>query len=104
MANIGDESQVKSQVKKQKFRRDNELADLRAILSTGPGQRVIWRFLEQAGVFNSIWTASAQIHYNAGKQDFGHFILAEIIEADESALFRMMSEGMKKKSQEESND
>ena len=90
--NLADKEQVKSAERKEKDRRRQEVEDLKEILSTKSGRRFIWRLLEHCKVFESIWHPSALIHYNAGKQDVGHFIMAEIISADTSAFQKMMEE------------
>ena len=91
--NANDKEQVRNAVRKEQLSRDKELNDLRAILSTAEGRRVIWRLLGHCKVHGSIWEQSARIHYNAGVQDVGHFIMAEVIAAGEEFLFNMMKEG-----------
>lgn len=90
--NAADENQVRNAAEKESLRREQELADLREILGTPAGKRVIWRFLAHCGTFESIWEPSAKIHYLSGKQDVGHFLMAEIVEAMPEALLEMMKE------------
>lgn len=92
ISNAADESQVKNTATKVKLTRDSELNDLRFLLSTSQGRRFFWRFLSHCRVFGSVWEQSAKIHYNAGKQDIGHFLQAEIVEADQDMYFKMMTE------------
>lgn len=93
--NAADPEQIKNARKKEKFKRENELNDIRTVLSTSEGKRVLWRLLSQCRTFESIYEQSARIHYNAGQQDLGHFIMAEIIAADEQLLFQMMKDNLK---------
>jgi hypothetical protein len=103
--NAADPSQVAQATEKEKLGRDLELDDLRKVLGTESGRRLLWRFIKHAGVHESIWEPSAAIHYRAGKQDFGHFIESEILEANEEALFQMMREAGKfKKSKKEKHN
>lgn len=90
--NAADEAQVKEAEKNAKLGRDQELADLKKILSTDHGRRFVWRLMSHARVFGSIWEQSAKIHYNAGQQDFGHFIMSDVVEAGPEFLLRMMQE------------
>jgi hypothetical protein len=69
--------------------------DLRRILETDFGRRYVWHLLEEAKVFESVWDPSARIHYNAGKQDFGHMLFAEIARAKPEAYFEMMKAAQK---------
>ena len=90
--NAADEGQVREAEKKAKLGREQELADMRKLLATDFGRRFVWRVMSRARVFESIWEQSAKIHYNAGQQDFGHFIMAEVVEAGPEHLLRMMQE------------
>lgn len=95
VGNAADKSQVKSAKKKEVSKREMELNDLRAVLNTPQGRRVMWRIMDECRVFGSVWESSAKIHYNSGKQDLGHFIMAEIVSADEKFLLEMMKENKK---------
>ncbi len=97
VANAADEVQVKEATKKIKDRRFYELEDIRAILKEPHGRAFLWRVLEHCKVFESIYHPSALIHHNSGKQDVGHFIMAEIVAADDNAFLLMMKESKDKK-------
>jgi hypothetical protein len=90
--NAADPVQVADAGKKLSIQRRNELNDLRRVLETTEGRRVIWRILEKCGVYRSVWHPSAQIHFNCGQQDLGHWVQAEITNADQEYLFLMMKE------------
>ncbi len=90
--NAADEEQVKEADQKVKSQRDRELSDLRIVLDLPEGRRVFWRILEFCGIHESVWHPSALIHHNSGKQDVGHFIMAEIVKADQEFFYQMMRE------------
>jgi len=90
--NAADREQVREAKQKETSLRDRELNDLRSILNTREGRRYLWRMMGHCRTFASVWHASAQIHYNAGMQDVGHFMMAEITEASPEAFFLMMKE------------
>lgn len=92
VANAADKDQVRKADEKIKLGRERELDDLRAVLSTHEGRRFVWRLLGHCKVNGSIWHPSAQIHYNAGMQDVGHFVMAEVVQAGEEFLLQMMKE------------
>ncbi len=92
MQNASDEGEAKSAGSKVKLNRDTELNDLRFILQSKEGRRFLWKLLSKCRVFSSIWEPSAKIHYNAGSQDLGHFIQAEIVTASQERYFEMMTE------------
>lgn len=90
--NAADESKVKEQTNKLRKAREQELNDLRALLLTLEGRRTFWRLLSHCKAFGSVFNLNNEIYYNSGKQDVGHFIMAEITEANEDAFFQMMKE------------
>lgn len=92
VANASDPKQVKFAGRKDQEKRQRDLAALREVLRLPAGRIVIWNLLTHCKVFESIWHASALIHANAGRQDVGHWLMAEIAEADEDALLDLMRE------------
>jgi len=100
--NAADPSQVKRAADRERYNRETQLNDIRIVLGTLEGRRLMWRLMGHAKVFESIWEPSAKIHYNSGLQDFGHFIMSEIADADQALLFKMMLEA--KQEEEKQND
>lgn len=92
VGNASDAQQVKSAARKERDVSERAMEDMRFVLAQPQGRRVFWRLLEKCRVFNSIHETSSLIHYNAGQQDLGHYIMAEIARADEDKLFLMMKE------------
>lgn len=90
--NAADPAQVAEAKKKESFSRRDELDDIRFVLSYKQGRRLLWRLLKHCNVFGSVWHPSALIHHNSGKQDVGHFVMAEITEANPEAFLLMMKE------------
>lgn len=91
VANVSDPEQIKNAEKKIQIRREDELNDLRTIFNTPAGLRVLERLMKQCKTFESIWAQSALIHYNSGQQDIGHWIMAEISDADPLILYKLMT-------------
>lgn len=92
VANASSEEGVaEAEIKEMRARRI-ELDDLRFLLSDRQGRRFLWRLLERCRAFSSVWEPSARIHYNAGQQDLGHYLIAEIMQANEDAFLKMMKE------------
>lgn len=99
--NAADKRQVDAAGRAQKRREADELADLRVMLSTPEGRRVAWRVLAYCKTFSDIWDASSRIHFNAGQQNVGHWLLAEINAADEEKFFEMMRENKAREKREQ---
>lgn len=92
VTNAADVQQVDKAKQKELRGRERELNDLLAVMSTKEGRRYMWRLLAHCKVFGSVWHGSALIHYNAGMQDVGHFILADINDLNPDLLVMMIKE------------
>lgn len=93
VANAADPEQVKQATKKELRHRAQELEDLRAMLTLPAGRRYLWELLTRCKVYESVFTITPErIYYNAGQQDIGHAVLADIAEAQPEALLQMMQE------------
>lgn len=82
--NAADPRQIRlgEQIEKRRAERfDNAMA---AVLNTPAGRTVFAQLIRRAGVYRSIWHPSAEIHYNAGRQDYGHELMADIIRTSEA--------------------
>lgn len=91
--NAADESQVKGAEQKMKSARERELADMRFILSTAQGRRVIWRYLEACGVFQISFNHSGAItSFNEGMRNIGLKLLTDINDAAPEAYVTMLKE------------
>lgn len=95
--NAADEQQVKEAGKRQMSVRDRELSDVAVVMSTPQGRRFMWRLMGHCKTYQSIWESSAKIHYNAGQQDIGHFLMSEILSSSEDTYQLMVKESNKEK-------
>lgn len=95
--NAADPQQVRRAARKETDVAADRATRLQAVLQTTLGRAALWDLLEDAGVFRSIWSPSAEIHYRAGRQDFGHELMARIIDADEHAFLAMEAEARQRK-------
>lgn len=95
------QKKAKKAKKEAKHKRFRELEDLKKVLSSRSGRNVLWKILGECGTFRSVMTGSSYTFFNAGKQDLGHYLMAEIEQADQDALFEMMKEN--KQQGEDSN-
>lgn len=90
---ISEKTTVKKMELREKDLRKQELNDIRTVLSNSSGRRLLWRLLENCKTFNTIFSEdTSRLYYRAGKQDIGHFLMAEIAEADTNLLFKLMKE------------
>lgn len=91
--NAASPRQVSHADRKVTDRRRRELVDLRDVLSSEPGRRVLWRFLGFCGVHETVLRENPiTMAEAAGRQNVGHYLMAEIAAADDEAMFTMMRE------------
>jgi len=91
--NAADPRQIKEAGKKEKKRSLGQSEDLRFILGDARGRRFVWRVLEECRAYQSVFNTNSLItHYNAGRQDLGHWLLSEVTGCDENLYFQMFKE------------
>lgn len=77
----------------QERRRRQELSDLEWVMSDGRGRRVVWRLLEQAGVFRLSYTGDAlSTAFNEGQRNSGLRLMADCLEAAPEKYTLMQAE------------
>lgn len=98
VANAADATQVKKARKTQRRARAQELEDIRDLLKSPGARRFLWRMLKQCRTFESVaGMHDAQTNYNAGRQDVGHFVFAEITAAQPDIVPQLMQQAYKEK-------
>lgn len=90
--NAASESQVNTASDKMQGTRDRELNDVRHVLGSIQGRRLIWRYLETCGVFRTSFTGSSQTFFNEGERNIGLKLLADINEASPESYLTMLKE------------
>ena len=91
--NAADEQEVAESKRQENALREQEIADMRWVLSTKQGRRVLWRYLSRAGVFQTSYTGNSEgTLFNEGKRVMGTTIIADVTAADPNAFVAMMLE------------
>lgn len=90
--NAADPEQVRRAGRTEKDARRRYLDAVRATLATESGRAFCWELLCKARIYESIFSASAAIYYNAGRQDYGHELQADLVAADEERYVQMETE------------
>lgn len=94
--NAADKEQVKQAKETEQFIAERDQNDLRLVLSSKEGRRMLWRFLSTCGVFQSIYDGhGGRMSFNAGRHDLGLWLMGQIIAADQSAYLVMQAEAAK---------
>lgn len=97
VGNADDPQQVANAIEIVRLTREQELAELDGLLRLPQFKRLVWRYLERAGVTRSTFTTDALLMaFNEGRRDMGNFILADVVEARPSAYVEMMQDASKR--------
>ncbi len=87
--NAADESQVKGAAIKKKLLDESEANDLRYVIQSEQGKRVLWRLLETCGIFKSSFTGSSETFFLEGQRNVGLKLLADIMRVDPDSYLKM---------------
>lgn len=88
--NVASPRQVKAATKKQKQREREEREDLSSVMTTPAGRRLLWRWLQFCGTFESVISDNPLVMaHNSGRQDVGHMMMAEMTKANPQAYLEM---------------
>lgn len=77
---------------RDKLARENEIADVKWLMGSKRGRRIVWRTLEQAGVFQlSFNTDALKMAFAEGNRNFGNRML-RLVHAHAPEQFVLMLE------------
>jgi len=93
--NASNEQEVKNATLTDKNKRDTELGDLRQLLKTKWGRRLVWRVLEKAGIHRTSFTGNSTTFFNEGQRNIGLWLESEVTDADTNGYLQMIKENNK---------
>lgn len=83
--------------KKKDQQRIEELEDLKAVMSTGPGGRLIQRLLRITGPYRSVFDSDpVRMAFMEGNRNFGCRIVSDMLEACPEQYVRLIVEANQK--------
>ena len=92
--NAFNQDEERIQTEEQKFHETLYREDMRKVLSTIEGKRVLLRILQKHGLFEPVSRTNSSIYAAAALNDVGKAILADIGWADLEAFKAIQAEGM----------
>lgn len=91
-----DKATVAKGKKKYEQARLDEIDDIKAVLNTPHGKRLLWRIMDHSKLLGmDLFTGDSRTYYNLGKRDEGLWLYQEIMNADPEAFLSMMQQRMK---------
>lgn len=92
MADVGDVKEVQEKKATYKLEEERDNAELHAILQGVAGRAVVWRILEECGVYKTAVGDATDIFRFEGKRDIGLWLLGEVFTSDAKAYTIMRNE------------
>jgi predicted Fe-S protein YdhL (DUF1289 family) len=81
---------------RDKLGQRREAEDLKWLMSSARGRRIVWRLLERAGVFRSTFSATAMVMaFNEGQRNQGNVFLTEVMTHCPDRFLEMLTEQRK---------
>ena len=103
--NAADEDQVKYAGDRETKERKQELADIRAVMSTREGRRFLWRYLGICGIDKtSAETSGSWTYFNEGRKLVGLTLKHDIVQASPEGWIEMQIEVLKETLKENKGD
>ena len=87
-----DPQQVKKAARRDDRKDELRRDAIRFVLSQPLGRTFLWNLLEEVGVYRTVMDPIELAHYNAGRQDVGHKLMADLIGVDADAYDQMTKE------------
>lgn len=88
-----DQKKKAEEDKRKQLQRELQLSDLKYLMQSQQGRRFFWRLLNHCSVYESIFNTNALTQsHNSGRQDVGHFLMAEIVTASPDDYLKMQNE------------
>lgn len=92
VGNAADPKQVKRAKSEEEFLRDQELNDIRTIMSTKEGRRYMLGLLKRCNIYRNSFTGNSTTFYNEGMRNIGLKVLGDINEGSLDLYNTMMQE------------
>lgn len=93
MENAASEKGVKKMGTREERLNHRQLDDLKAVLGSIHGKRLLWRIMSECAPFTSpLHSSGSQLYYNVGRQDIGRFIMDAVLSADPNKFLEMQIE------------
>lgn len=73
-------------------KREQELLDIKLLMSTKEGRRICWRLLSITGVYRTSFTGNSETYFREGQRNVGLIIINDIQEAAPDDFVTMLKE------------
>lgn len=100
---VGQEQAEQDRKLRDKLEQENEQADIRWLMSSKRGRRIVWRMMAEAGVFRSVFNTNAMaMAFTEGNRNLGLRLFNIVITACPD-LFSVMKKEMNDDGSDDAN-
>lgn len=90
--NAGNSREIRDAKRIRRYRVEQEIADLRAVLATAAGRRFIFARIQKCNVMGQIWDPSRRFDFNEGRRDVGIELMRDLAAIDPHAYIQMLAD------------
>jgi hypothetical protein len=77
---VGQERQKAERASRERLLRETERDDIKWLMKSGKGRRIVWRLLDLSGVNSGCFSTNAlQMAFNEGNRHYGNFLQAQMV-------------------------
>lgn len=85
-----------------RLRRQRELNDIRTVVASAEGRRLLWKIIAESGVFRKSYRGENNAtNFNEGRRSVGNNLFNDLIEAKPEAFLQMQRENAALSKQEQ---
>lgn len=88
----GQQRATRDTAERSKSRHNEEIDDVKWLMGSKRGRRIVWRWLERTGVFRSSFTGNSETYFREGARNIGLMLMALINEAGPDLYATMVKE------------
>lgn len=89
---VGQERAKHQQDDKARLNLQSELDDIKWLMGSRRGRRIVWRLLERTGIFRSSFTGNSETFFREGMRNVGLMLMAQINEVCPEQYTTMVQE------------
>ena len=97
---VGDEDQVAADAFNYKIKRERDAEHMQEVMGTYAGRALVWRMLEQCGVFRTAPTGPELVRFEGGR-DIGLWLIRECFTVAEHLYSLMQKEAVLRQKKED---
>lgn len=89
-----DEVAVAEAMRRDELRFERDKAELQALLKRKDMRYLVWRILEQCGVYQTNYRIDPSVHFQEGRRSIGIWLLEQVLQAEPNSYTLIRNEAV----------